>query len=154
VGGSYWTTFFPAFVILGFGMAVCVAPLTTVVMASVEGDRAGTASGINNAVARVAGVLAIAILGVVMVLAFRHRLLGSLSRLDLAPSVLQEIRSNAVKLGGLDVPSNVPSSMSVTIRADIVQGFVFAFRLIMIICACLAVASAWIAFRMIPSSSR
>ncbi len=152
VGGSYWTTFFPAFVVLGFGMAVCVAPLTTVVMASVGSDRAGTASGINNAVARVAGVLAIAILGLVMVEAFKHRLLDSLSGLHLSPGILQEIRSNAVKLGGLNVPSNLPSSMSAIVRADIVQAFVFAFRLIMMVCAGLAVASAWIALRMIPSS--
>jgi hypothetical protein len=133
-------------------MAVCVAPLTTVVMASVESDRAGTASGINNAVARVAGVLAIAILGLVMVEAFKHRLLDSLSGLHLSPGILQEIRSNAVKLGGLNVPSNLPSSMSAIVRADIVQAFVFAFRLIMMVCAGLAVASAWIALRMIPSS--
>src|ERR1700716_1082109 len=82
MGGSYWKTFFPAVVVLGFGMAVTVAPLTTVVMNSVSQDRVGTASGINNAVARVAGVLGVAVLGIVMVNAFGSRLNHSLAQLS------------------------------------------------------------------------
>src|ERR1700691_5071024 len=79
VRDSYWKAFLPAIIILGFGMAVTVAPLTTVVMNSVSKDRVGSASGINNAVARVAGVLAIAIFGIVMVRAFGAELNHSLA---------------------------------------------------------------------------
>ena len=151
IGGSYWTNFFPAFLILGLGMAVTVAPLTTVVMSSVEGERAGVASGINNAVARVAGVLAIAVLGVAMEQAFGHRLQMLLTHLQLDPAVLKSMQSNLVKLGGLQPPPNIDPARAKQIQADIADAFVFGFRWIMFVCATLAVASAWTAFRMIPA---
>jgi EmrB/QacA subfamily drug resistance transporter len=147
VGGSYWTTFFPAFVVLGLGLAISVAPLTTVVMSSAAQDHAGTASGINNAVARVAGVLAIAILGIVMVQAFGYRLQDSLANLQIAPPVRGEIQSNLIKLAGISVPANLDAATSSMIRTAIAHAFIFAFRLITLICAGLAAASAAVALR-------
>src|SRR6202790_2676423 len=93
--GSYWRTFFPASLVLGLGMAVTVAPLTTAVMSSVDQQHVGAASGINNAVARVAGVLAIAVFGIVMVKAFGSYLDQSLGNLSLAQDVVLDIRSRS-----------------------------------------------------------
>jgi MFS family permease len=148
---NYWTLFFPAFIVLGMGMAITVAPLTTVVMTSVEPGRAGMASGINNAVARVAGVLAVAILGVVMVAAFDHSLRESLAGLNLNADIVHELESNAAKLGSLDAPASADPQTAAMIRAAISEAFVYGFRLIMLICAGLAIASAAVAWRRISS---
>ena len=149
-GGSYWTTFFPAFVVLGLGTAITVAPLTTVVMSSVGPNHAGTASGVNNAVARVAGVLAIAILGGVMVQAFGYKLNESLRSRDLSADAFHEIQSNLIRLGALEPPSGLDAGTRETLQSDITQAFLFSFRLIMFVCAGLSVLSAGIALGMIP----
>ena len=151
-GISYWKAFFPAMVVLGFGMAVTVAPLTTVVMSSADQDHAGAASGVNNAVARVAGVLAVAVFGIVMVGAFSFTLKHELAKLGLSSDVLQEIQSRVINLAGLELPSHLDASTSAAIRVAINQAFVFGFRLIMVICVSLAVAGGAVAWLFIPRS--
>jgi EmrB/QacA subfamily drug resistance transporter len=151
VGDSYWKAFFPAVVVLGFGMAVTVAPLTTVVMNAVNQDRVGAASGVNNAVARVAGVLAIAVLGIVMVNAFAFRLNHRLAQLSLPTGVLQGLYADEVELAGLQVPAGLSPSMKATVKESIGEAFVFGFRIVMLICACLSLASAAIAWLVIPN---
>jgi EmrB/QacA subfamily drug resistance transporter len=148
-GGSYWSTFFPAFLVLGLGMAVSVAPLTTVVMGAVDQDRAGTASGINNAVARVAGLLSIAILGVAMLGAFSFRLNRTLSQLSVPRAAKLDLQTNEIKLAAMAIPPGIDASLASSIKVSINQSFVFGFRLIMLICAGLAITSAAFAWRMI-----
>jgi EmrB/QacA subfamily drug resistance transporter len=150
IGGNYWREFFPAVVVLGFGMALTVAPLTTVVMDSVNEDRVGTASGINNAVARVASVLAIAVLGIVMAKTFASQLNSSLAHLMLPPDVLGQLRANETKLAGLPIPSYLSPNMKAAISGSIREAFVFAFRVVMLICTGLSLGSAAVACWLIP----
>jgi len=151
VSTSYWSGPFPGFLVLGLGMAISGAPLTTVIMSSVEEDRAGTASGINNAVARVAGVLSVAILGVVIVAAFASSLRQSVTRLHLDATDVRYLESNVAELGDLEPPRNLDPLTTLNIRAAITHGFIFGFRIIMLLCASLAIASAAVAWHMIPS---
>jgi predicted MFS family arabinose efflux permease len=149
VSASYWRGPFPCFIVLGLGLAISVAPLTTVVMSSVDQDRAGTASGINNAVARVAGVLAVAVLGIVMVAAFSVSLRESIASFHLDSSVVHDLESNVARLGALDVPGNLDPETAAKVRDAISRAFLFGFRIIMLVCASLAVVSAAVAWRMI-----
>jgi MFS family permease len=148
IGGNYWRVFFPAVMILGFGMALTVAPLTTVVMSSVHQERAGTASGINNAVARVAGVLAVAVLGIVLVKAFDFRLTHVLAG-SVPAGVLQQLQKDEIKLAAIEVPVNLDAKTQAAVKNGIDKSFIFGFRIVMLICAGLSLASATMAWLMI-----
>ncbi len=151
VGGAYWTTFFPGFVVLGLGMAVSVAPLTTVVMGAVDQSHAGTASGINNAVARIAGLLAVAILGMVMVDAFSHYMNARLNQLNIPSDALRDLQSNVARLAAVALPKDLDPDTAAQLRTLIDRSFVFGFRLIMLVCAGLSLMSSGFAWRMIQA---
>jgi hypothetical protein len=153
IGGSYWATFFPAFLILGFGMAVSVAPLTTVVMGAVDQNHAGAASGINNAVARVASLLAIAVFGIVMVQAFASRLDHKLASLEVSAEVRNEMQANRTKLAGIDIPRRLDAVQAQEVKADVSAAFIFAFRVVACSCALLSLASALFAGMLIEGKS-
>ena len=149
-GGTYWTTFFPASLVLGLGFAVTVAPLTTVVMGSVDQDHAGEASGINNAVARLAGVLAIAMLGIVMVKAFSTHLDRNLVSLPLSPEAVQEIRSKEIELAGMELPKELNANARTALQTAVSGAFLSGFRLVLLFCATLSIGSAVLAGALLP----
>jgi EmrB/QacA subfamily drug resistance transporter len=139
---GYWTTFFPAVVVLGLGMAVSVAPLTTTVMNAVSQNRAGIASGINNAVSRTAGLLAVAVLGIVMLHTFNSQLDRRLTALGIPPEVKQALVSERTRLAAAELPESLAAAQGQSLRRAIDESFVAGFRRVMAVAAVLALLSA------------
>jgi EmrB/QacA subfamily drug resistance transporter len=150
-GGNYWTTFFPGIVLLGLGMAMSAAPLTTVVMTSVGADRSGVASGVNNAMARVAALLAIAIFGVVMLHAFDNALDRRLDSLELSPEARHQLDNDRAKLAAMEPPAALSPETAAGVRRAIAGSFIGGFRRVLTHAAALAVLGALIAWMAIEA---
>src|ERR1700730_994470 len=136
IGGSYWTTFFPGMVVLGLGMAVSVTPLTTTVIGSVEDRYAGTASGINNAISRIAGMLAVALLGAFAVGIFGFALDARLTELHVASDIRLALKEEVPKLAEAQVPSQVQGEQRLVLKRALEESFVRSFRLAMLVSLC------------------
>jgi EmrB/QacA subfamily drug resistance transporter len=149
IGGSYWTTYFPAVVVLGLGMAVTVAPLTTAVMGAVDQRRVGLASGVNNAVARTASVLAIAVFGIIVAAAFDRALNDHLNELSLPPADRQAVEDQKDDLAAAKAPADLDAATQQEVNDAIDESFLSGFRLAMLIAAGMAVAGALAAGLMI-----
>ena len=158
ISDNYWTSFFPAVIVLGLGMAITVAPLTTTVMDSVSEEQAGIASGINNAVSRTAGLLAIAVFGVVILYAFSHQLGARLNQVGIDEQLKRSVYEQRVKLAGLEVPQTISPETQEQLKQAVAGSFVYGFRLIMLLSAALALASALSSWLLIgksrPTSAR
>src|SRR5882757_828960 len=134
-GGAYWSGVLPAVMVLGVGLAVSVAPLTTTVMSSIDQSRAGVASGINNAVSRLAGLLAIAVLGLVFATVFNRRLELGLDALGLHDAKRHAVEAQRGKLAAA-------TSDDVRVQRLIGESFVGAYGVVLWIAVGLSVASA------------
>jgi EmrB/QacA subfamily drug resistance transporter len=140
--GSYWTTCFPGVAVLGLGMAIAVAPLTTTVMNAADASLVGTASGVNNAVARTGGVLAIAVLGVLVFGRFRTDLAASAARVSTAPSARAFVADAGTRIAAARMPDDLTGSVARALREAVNESFTSAFRLAMLVAAALAAGAA------------
>lgn len=142
LGGSYWTTFFPAAVVLGVGLAVLVPAVTTVALDSVDTRHSGLASAINNSFSQIAGLLAVAVLGVIMFASFGTSLDDRLTDLDLPPGARQQLEREKLELGAAEAPENLDAEPQALVEQAIDEAFVSGYRVVMLVATAAALASA------------
>ena len=146
---AYWVTFFPGIVLMSAGMGLVVAPLTTAVMSSVPVTSSGTASGINNAVARVAGVLALAIFSALMIAIFTSSLTTRTSTLPLSDEARAFLDVEANRLAEATAPSDLSDETTQAIHLAVDESFIEAYRVVMLIMGVMCCVGGLFAFAVI-----
>ena len=146
---SYWLQLFPTIVVLGLGMCLFITPLTATVMGAVPPTLVGAASGINNAVSRVAGLLAIAILGVVVVAGFQSALTSNLASSGVSPHVSATLAHHADQLANDPIPAGLPAGQHRLVQSAIYEAYLVGYRWAMMACALLCALSALVSAVMI-----
>ena len=141
IGGSYWTTFFPAVVMLSLGMALVIAPLTTTVMNSAPVTQSGAASGINNTVSRAAGLIAIAVMNLIFVAIFNPAFDANLAALHLSPALLDALDAQRGLLADAHAPAGTNPATAAAVTHGVDLAFLSAFRVVMLVGAGLALGS-------------
>lgn len=143
---DFLSGFLPGIVIIGIGMTLSVTPLTTVVMSSVGERQTGTASGVNNTAARLAGVIAVAVLTAVAVQSFTHELEPGLTREGVPSAVAGELLADASALAELKPPPGASPDLAAAVELAVGKAYVATFRLVVSICGILAIASGLVAW--------
>jgi hypothetical protein len=151
---QYFQTFFPGIVLFGLGMAVTVAPLSAAVMGSVPDDQAGTASGINNAVSRIGGVLTLAVLGAVAVGQFPGLWTQQTRTLPLTETQRSELAREAARMAGAVIPSDWEPHLRAAVHRSIGEAFVGVWRMVLEACAGLAILAAAAGWWGVPRRSK
>ena len=124
----YVSAILPGILVFGIGLSATVAPLTATVLGSVQAGHSGVASGVNNAIARVAGLLAIAALGAIVASSFSSRLDHNLAGHRLSPRAAAVVASDRTRALVVSV-NRVPVSERSQVHAALVNASVYAFRI-------------------------
>lgn len=140
-GGSYWTGYFPAAVLLGVGLAAQAPVVTMVALNAVDARRSGLASAINNAFSQTAALLAVALLGVLMFVVFSGSLDARLGALDLPAEALRQMEAEKTRLGAAEIPEGLDPADSAAVERAIDGAFVSGYRAVMLAAAAAALAS-------------
>lgn len=143
---SYWASILPSVLVLAVGLALTVAPLTTAVLSALGPEHAGIASGVNSAVSRFGGLVAVAILPALSLAGFTHGLEQRLSAAPIDPTVRAAVLAERAEQGALSAPADLPAGERALIRDAVRQSFGDAFRWVMAVCALLLFAGAAISF--------
>jgi EmrB/QacA subfamily drug resistance transporter len=150
IGGSYWTTYFPAVVLLGIGAAFFIAPLTTAVFDSSDPALSGLASATNNAIARTAGLLAIALLGILFSGAFARGFDRHIGATNAGPALRAQAVAERARFAAGTVPADVAPADRAAAGRALRSGYLDAFRTVMLASAGVAFLAALIAFVALP----
>jgi EmrB/QacA subfamily drug resistance transporter len=140
--GSYALTVLPALAVVGVGLAITIAPLTTTVLNSVEQADQGAASGINNAVARVAGLLAVAVLGIAATGAFNRGVDRRLDAAHVSQTTRELFAPERSRFGAARAPSAATPAEKQAIHEGVADGLEDAFRRIGLLGAALSLLAA------------
>jgi len=125
---AYWQTFFLSLVLIGIGMGITVAPLTTAVMGAVSTHNAGVASGINNTLSRVAGVLALALLGAMVLFSFNESMEIKINDMDISSTLKAEIMLESSKFAAAKIPSELTDAKRIIVDGYLKESFIIAFN--------------------------
>lgn len=141
-GSSYWSCFFPGISLMGLGVAVSFAPMNTTVMSSVDKSDAGSASGVNKAVARLSGMLSVALLGALAITLFGNELSALMQQNEVPQAIQQQLLQEKTNLATAGVPEHVTSEMKYTLQNIIKQSFLNSFQTVMYTSAVLVLMGA------------
>jgi hypothetical protein len=154
IGTPFWYGYLPGVLLTAAGIALLVAPVTTVVMGSVDPGQSGIASGINSAVARGAILLSVAVLGAIHFAQFERAASARLDELKLDPEIRSQMQQQLINMAAAEIPPEADAPTTQALREIIAGSFLYGARVVMLISGALSILGAFIAFVYIDRPQR